>query len=116
MSIVCFGTTKMPALEAMKWLAAEGIAVNLLQVVTLSPFPAEEVAEFIDAAKTVLVIEGNATGQLEGLIREQSLRAVPHHLRRSDGRPISPELVYAGDQADARRSSHAHEQRCSRDE
>jgi len=94
-SIVCFGTTKMPTLEAMRWLESEGHSVAMLQVVTLSPFPAEEVATFIDAAHTTLIVEGNATGQLEGLIREQSLRPLAHNLRRSDGRPISPELVYA---------------------
>ena len=38
-SIVCFGTTKMPALEAMKWLEAEGIAVNMLQIVTRLALP-----------------------------------------------------------------------------
>jgi len=94
-SIVCFGTTKMPVLEAMKWLETDGHPVALLQVVTLSPFPAEEVAAFIDAARTTLVVEGNATGQLEGLVREHSLRPLSHRLRRSDGRPISPESVYA---------------------
>jgi pyruvate/2-oxoacid:ferredoxin oxidoreductase alpha subunit len=95
-SVLCFGTTRMPVLEAMKWLDDEGgPAVNMLQIVTLSPFPADEVAAFLDAAAVPIVIEGNATGQLEGLIREQTLREIPHHLRRSDGRPISPELVYS---------------------
>ncbi len=94
-SILCFGTTKMPAREAMKWLEAEGRTVNMLQVVCLSPFPAEEVSAFIDGAKRTLVIEGNATGQFEGLVREACLRGVDERLRRYDGRPISPELVYA---------------------
>jgi 2-oxoglutarate ferredoxin oxidoreductase subunit alpha len=95
LSILCFGTTKMPALQALDWLAADGIAVNLLQIVTLAPFPAAEVSRFIDSAAQTLVIEGNATGQLEGLVREQCLRAPDHRLRRSDGRPFSPELIYA---------------------
>ncbi len=94
-SIVCFGTTKMPAREAMAWLASEDVAVNLLQIVTLVPFPAEEVTAFLEAADVSLVIEGNATGQLEGLIREQCLVAPDQHLRLFDGRPFSPELIYA---------------------
>ncbi len=94
-SIVCFGTTIMPVREAIGWLAAEGHSVNALQVVTVWPFPAEEVRAFLDTAAYTLVVEGNHTGQLEGLIREQCLIAPDANLRRSDGRPISPELVYS---------------------
>lgn len=94
-SLVVFGTTKMPALQAMEWLAAEGIGVNMLQLVTLWPFPADEVSSFLASAKRSLVVEGNATGQLEGLIREQCLRGADDRLHRYDGRPFSPELIYA---------------------
>lgn len=95
LSLVFFGTTKMPALEAMRWLEAEGHRVNALQLTTVWPFPADEVSVFLDAAARTLIIEGNATGQLEGLIREQCLRTCDEHLRRYDGRPFSPELIYA---------------------
>ncbi len=94
-SIVCFGSTKMPAREAMKWLEAEGVAINMLQAVTVWPFPAEEVGAFMDGAKRTLVIESNAMGQFEGLVAEHCLRTFGDRLRRYDGRPISPELVYA---------------------
>lgn len=94
-SVVCFGTTKMPVLEAMKWLEAEGHSVNMLHTVTVFPFPAEEVGAFMDAAKRTIVIEGNATGQLEGLVRETCLKTFDEQLHRYDGRPISPEMVYA---------------------
>ncbi len=93
--ILCFGTVKMPILEAMGWLESEGVATALLQLVTVSPFPTSEVVDFAGSVDTLLVIEGNATGQLEGLVREHCLIAASDHLRRSDGRPISPELVYA---------------------
>jgi len=94
-SILCFGTTIMPVREAITWLLAEGHAVNAMQVVTVWPFPDKEVCDFVDSATHTIVVEGNATGQLEGLVREQCLRAPDGNLRRSDGRPISPELVYA---------------------
>jgi 2-oxoglutarate/2-oxoacid ferredoxin oxidoreductase subunit alpha len=94
-SIILFGSTKMPTLEAAKWLAAEGVTVNVLQLVTLWPFPAEKVREFLERSNRSVVIEQNATGQLDGLIREHTLREVGHRLNRYDGRPISPEQVYA---------------------
>jgi len=93
--VVCFGTTIMPVREAVEWLAAEGHPIAVLQVVTLWPFPAEEVREFLGAAEHSLVVEGNFTGQLEGLVREHCLVALDSNLRRHDGRPISPEMVYS---------------------
>jgi len=93
-SILLFGTTKMPVLEAAKWLAEEGIAANVLQLKTVWPFPSPVVREFLERSKRSMVVELNATGQLEGLIREHCLRDVSHCLNRYDGRPISPEQVY----------------------
>ncbi len=95
LSLVVFGTTKQPALEAMDWLADEGVHVNMLQLVTLWPFPAEDVSAFLDAATRTLIVEGNATGQLEGLIRQECLRGADDRLHRYDGRPFSPEQIYA---------------------
>lgn len=95
LSIVLFGTTKMPVREAMAWLERDGVAVNMLQVTTVWPFPAEEVSEFLKAAKRSAIVEGNYTGQLQGLIRQECLLDVDHTLHRYDGRPFSPEQVYA---------------------
>lgn len=94
-SILLFGTTKMPTLEAMKWLAADGVTVNMMQITTVWPFPAHDVGAFMERATRTLLIEGNATGQLEGLIREQCLREIGHRLNRTDGRPFSPEQIYS---------------------
>lgn len=94
-SIILFGTTKMPAREAMKWLEAEGVSINMLQLTTMWPFPAKEVSAFMERATRTLLIEGNATGQLEGLILEHCLAQVGHRLHRTDGRPFSPEQIYS---------------------
>jgi 2-oxoglutarate ferredoxin oxidoreductase subunit alpha len=85
----------MPVREAMKWLEADGVSVIMLQIVTLLPFPTDQVASFIGKAKKSVCIEGNMTGQLQGLIREKCLIDVDHALHRYDGRPISPEQVTA---------------------
>ncbi len=95
LSVLLFGTTKMPVLEALAWLDAEGVSINVMQLVTLWPFPAQEVVTFLSAARRTAIIEGNHTGQLQGLVREQCLLDVDHTLRRYDGRPFSPEQVTA---------------------
>ncbi len=94
-AVLCFGTTKGPVLEAMRWLEPDGVKVAVMQVVTVWPFPADEVSAFLSAAKRSVIIEGNYTGQLQGLVREQCLRDVDETLHRYDGRPFSPEMVYA---------------------
>ncbi len=94
-AVLLFGTTKGPALEAMRWLEPDGVKVAVMQAVTLWPFPADEVSAFLGAAKRTVIIEGNYTGQLQGLVREHCLRDVDTTLHRYDGRPFSPEMVYA---------------------
>ena len=93
LTIVAFGSTKLPILEAMKWLARENINVNYLQVAYLSPFPDVQVADAIKKAKKTMVIENNRNGQFEGLIREHTGLSVNHHLRKYDGRPFYPEEI-----------------------
>ncbi len=93
-SIVCFGSTKGPVLEAVEWLATEGIRACVMQIVTLWPFPADAVAAFMDRSTRTMVVEGNYTGQLEGLIRQECLRTFDWRINRYDGRPFSPEQVF----------------------
>jgi len=93
LSILFFGSTKMPTIQAQQWLAADGVPVNLMQVTTVWPFPAEEVRSFIISAKRTAIIEGNMTGQLRGLVREHCLLDVDYTLLRYDGRPFSPEQI-----------------------
>ncbi len=94
-SVLCFGTTVQPLRQAMAWLKRDGVKVRAMQVVTMWPFPTKAVSAFISHAKKTMVIEGNYAGQLEGLVREQCLLGVDHRLHRYDGRPFSPEQVYA---------------------
>jgi 2-oxoglutarate ferredoxin oxidoreductase subunit alpha len=94
-TILSWGSTKGPIREAMRRLEETGVAVSFLQVVTLWPFPADQVADVMRAAKRTLVIEENLTGQFEGLIRERCLLAPDHSLRKWDGRPFFPEEIEA---------------------
>jgi 2-oxoglutarate ferredoxin oxidoreductase subunit alpha len=93
-SVVVFGTTKGPVREAMEWLVRDGVKVALMQVVTVWPFPGDAVSAFLDASRRTMIVEGNATGQLEGLIAQECLRTFDWRMHRYDGRPFSPEDVY----------------------
>ncbi|MDO8657537.1 MAG: 2-oxoacid:acceptor oxidoreductase subunit alpha [Candidatus Levybacteria bacterium] len=93
LTILCFGSTKMPVMEAINWLKKDGVNINFLQVSYLSPFPSDKVSETIKNAKKTLVIEGNRTGQFEGMIKEHTGLSVDHNFRKYNGRPFYPEEI-----------------------
>ncbi|RJQ36100.1 2-oxoacid:acceptor oxidoreductase subunit alpha [Candidatus Microgenomates bacterium] len=93
LTIISFGSTKMPILEAIRMLGDGGSKVNYLNVSYLNPFPAETVSSVIKNAKKTLIIEGNKTGQFEGLIREYTGLSVDNNFRKYDGRPFYPEEI-----------------------
>jgi 2-oxoglutarate ferredoxin oxidoreductase subunit alpha len=95
MSIVLFGSPKGPARQALEWLERDGHPVAIMQLVTLWPFPAAEVTAFLSASQRTMIVEGNATGQLEGLVAQETLRTFDWRLRRTDGRQFSPDQIYS---------------------
>jgi len=90
-TILGWGSTKGPIREAMKLLSKEGLKVNYLQIVYLSPFPVANVERMMKSAKKTVVVESNKTSQLSSLIREHLLMAVDHMILKYDGRPFDPE-------------------------
>ncbi len=93
LTIISFGSTKLPIFEAIEWLKRDGIRVNFLKVSYLHPFPSEAVVNYIKQAKKTLIIENNKTGQFEGLLRERTGFSVSDRLRKYDGRPFYPEEI-----------------------
>jgi 2-oxoglutarate ferredoxin oxidoreductase subunit alpha len=96
-TLVCWGSTYGPAREAVDRLNAERPGqVNLLSFVDLWPFPTGAVNRALDAAKRVVAVEGNATGQLAALIRANTGRSVDAQIHRYDGRAFTPGYIVRG--------------------
>lgn len=93
LTIVAFGSTKLPVLDAMVGLVQQGVSVNFLKINYLHPFPVSQVTTVLQNAKKVLVIEGNKTGQFEGLIKERTGISIANNFRKYDGRPYYPEEI-----------------------
>ena len=89
-TIVGWGSTKGPALEALRMLEGEGIKARFIQVVYLEPFPAERVEELLSGDEPKLLVEMNKTGQLGSLIKLHTGVTLEHRLLRYDGRPVNP--------------------------
>ncbi|MFX1582877.1 MAG: transketolase C-terminal domain-containing protein, partial [Promethearchaeota archaeon] len=88
-TLVGWGSTKGVALEVLRLLEAENIKANFLQVIYLTPFPAEEINAALER-KNLVLIEGNQTGQLGSLIKEHTGIEIPQRIFRYDGRAFNP--------------------------
>ncbi|MFX0168264.1 MAG: 2-oxoacid:acceptor oxidoreductase subunit alpha [Candidatus Hodarchaeota archaeon] len=88
-TIVGWGSTKGAALEALRLLERDNIEANFLQVIYLTPFPADAVIAALDEQNPILV-EGNQTAQLGSLIKEQTSIEITKKVLRYDGRSFIP--------------------------
>lgn len=93
LTLIGWGSTKGAVLEALALAAASGIAANFLQVRYLSPFPAAAVAAALATAKRTLLVEGNKTAQLGGLIRANTGHKADAAYLKYDSRPFVPSAI-----------------------
>ncbi len=90
-SIIGFGSIKLPALAAMNILKEKGIKVNFLHCLCPFPFVGEHYLDFINSAKILISVENNYTGQLASIIQENLCIKINHRILKDDGRPFFPD-------------------------
>jgi 2-oxoglutarate ferredoxin oxidoreductase subunit alpha len=89
-AVITFGCTARSALEAVEMLKEEGKKVGVLQLVTLWPFPDEEVMDVCNKVKGVIVPEMNL-GQLIGEVNRVNKNNIPIvGINRVDSLSITP--------------------------
>ncbi|MFH0830483.1 MAG: 2-oxoacid:acceptor oxidoreductase subunit alpha [Parcubacteria group bacterium] len=86
-AVVSFGSNKGVLLDLLDQQTKPTFKVVLLRC--LMPFPQSELVLALGGVKKILVVEGNDTGLLEGLVREQTGINTSAHLRFFDGRPLT---------------------------
>ena len=89
-TVVCWGSTYLAVKEACRRLGEEGIVANFLHVKYFRPFQ-PGVAEALEKSKRIVLVEGNQTAQLGGLIREQTGIDIYHKILDVTGRPFTAE-------------------------
>jgi len=93
--LVCWGSTKMPAQEALKLLSADGVKARMMHIRYASPFPAKIVLTALSRAMNshgkTIIFEGNSEAQMRSLIFEKTGYYVEKTCLRYDGRPFKPE-------------------------
>ncbi len=94
--LVAWGSAGAAAAEAAAWLRGRGTAAAALHFTQLWPLEPQQFLGTLRAARRVVFVEGNATGQFERLLRRETGFEAAGHVRRFDGLPITPGHVLRG--------------------
>ncbi len=86
--LVGWGSTKGPVLDALEALGDAAKTVGYLHYTFLWPLRTELFEQLAAAAGQVVLVEGNATGQLGQLLMQECGVCIPRRILKYDGRPF----------------------------
>jgi 2-oxoglutarate ferredoxin oxidoreductase subunit alpha len=87
-----FGTTKWPVREAVESLSRRGEKISGLHI--RQPYPlAPEIKTMSEGFARIIVVEQNATGQLEKLLLNELGIKASGSIRKFDGRPMTAKYI-----------------------
>jgi 2-oxoglutarate ferredoxin oxidoreductase subunit alpha len=93
--VVSWGSSKGAILEAKEFLEGEGIKINFLQARMIHPLPASDFSELLQRARRVIDVEMNYSGQLAGIIRENTGIKIDDLILKYNGRPMTSDEAYS---------------------
>lgn len=93
-TLLCWGSSYGPVREAVDRLNGERTGrANMLHFSALYPLPLEATKAALGRTKRTVVVEGNATGQFETLLRAYTGWSADGAVHRYDGRAFTPEYI-----------------------
>jgi 2-oxoglutarate ferredoxin oxidoreductase subunit alpha len=93
-TIISWGSTKGPILDALEKLKKEGIDVGFIQIKLLHPFPEEIVKSLLKNVKTIIDIEANYSGQLGKIFKQNVTREIDYFILKYSGRGMTSTEIY----------------------
>jgi len=93
-TIISWGSTKGPILDAQDMLKKEGIDIGFVQIKLLHPFPTEYVKSLLQDAKVLIDIEANHSGQLGKIFKQNIAREIDYHILKYTGRGMTSTEIY----------------------
>lgn len=94
LTIVGWGSTKGPVLDAIKHLNDDGFKVNYMHFVYINPMDNDFVKEQLESCKDTIILEGNFTAQLRDIIREKTGFYIEKTYLKYDARPFFFQDIY----------------------
>ena len=93
-TIISWGSTKGPILDAIEMLKKEGVNIGFVQIKLLHPFPTDYVKSLISNAKIVIDIESNHSGQLGKIFKQNVMREINYFILKYSGRGMTSTEIY----------------------
>jgi 2-oxoglutarate ferredoxin oxidoreductase subunit alpha len=93
LTLACWGSSLGPVQEAVARLNAAHTPARMVHCSELWPFPQAAVARSLGRPQKLVMVEMNATGQFNRLLRQETGRAADHLVRKYDGAPLTPEYI-----------------------
>ncbi|HET6517868.1 MAG TPA: 2-oxoacid:ferredoxin oxidoreductase subunit alpha [Nitrosopumilaceae archaeon] len=93
-TIISWGSTKGPILDALEMLKEEGKDVGFVQFKLMHPFPAEYAKSLLQNTATIIDIESNHTGQLGQLFKQNVGKEVNYYVLKYTGRGMTCTEIY----------------------
>jgi len=92
-TLVAWGSQKLPCLDALEILAGKGVKANLLHFSYVFPVNVKETQKALSKCRKTVLIENNSTGQLGGLLKQYADVGFDFHMLKYDGRQFFPEQI-----------------------
>jgi len=93
-TIISWGSTKGPILDAVSILKKEGINIGFIQIKLIHPFPSDYVKSLLKDAKTIIDIEANHSGQLGKIFKQNISREIDYFVLKYTGRGMTSTEIY----------------------
>jgi len=96
LALACWGSSLGPVQEAVARLNEAKTPARMVHLSELWPFPAAAVAAALKGSKKLVMVEMNATGQANRLLRQETGLTADHLVLKYDGTPFTPEDILRG--------------------
>jgi len=96
LTLVCWGSSLGPVQEAVARLHEARTPARMVHLSELWPFPAGAVSKALRGSKKLVMVEMNATGQANRLLRQETGLTADHLVLKYDGTPFTPEDILRG--------------------
>ena len=93
-TIISWGSTKGPIIDAQSMLKKEGIDIGFIQIKLLHPFPTEYIQSLLKDAKVLIDIEANHSGQLGKIFKQDISRDIDYYILKYTGRGMTSTEIY----------------------
>ncbi len=93
-TIISWGSTKGPILDALDILKKEGIEIGFIQLKLLHPFPSKIVKSLLENVKTIIDIEANHSGQMGKIFKQNVTKEIDYFVLKYTGRGMTSTEIY----------------------